>query len=336
MSNPCGLRGLAFIEFVSPDAASLESLFRGFGFSRRLGRRDKAVDGWEQGEILLLLNREPGSFAARFAEAHGPSICAMGWRVDDAHAALREAVARGARPYEGADRSIDAPAVYGIGDSLIYFVDRPGQLGLFRHAAPVEVPDKGFRVLDHLTHNVYKGTLSVWSDFYKRVFGFEEVRAFDIRGERTGLFSYALRSPDGSFCIPINEGNESKSQIEEYLREYRGPGIQHLAFLTDDLLGSLDALQGSGIAMLDIDRDYYATVFDRVPGVEEDHARIEAHQVLVDGDDDGYLLQIFTRNLVGPIFIELIQRHNHLSFGEGNFGALFRSIERDQERRGVL
>jgi 4-hydroxyphenylpyruvate dioxygenase len=207
---------------------------------------------------------------------------------------------------------------------------------LDRQCLPLDAPElvapKGFLAIDHLTNNVEKGTMQAWADFYKHVFGFTEVRYFDIRGVKTGLTSYALRSPDGSFCIPINEGSEEKSQIEEYLREYRGPGIQHLAFLTDDLLASLDAMAGSDGQMLDIDDAYYAEVFERVPNVTEDHGRIRQHQVLV----DGYLLQIFTKNLVGPIFIELIQRKNHLSFGEGNFGALFRSIERDQERRGAI
>jgi 4-hydroxyphenylpyruvate dioxygenase len=178
--------------------------------------------------------------------------------------------------------------------------------------------------------------MATWSEFYKNVFGFVEVRYFDIKGVKTGLTSFALRSPDGSFCIPINEGTDAKSQIDEYLREYNGPGVQHIALQSDDLLGSLETIDKAVVPTLDIDDEYYATVFERVPNVVEDHARIRAHQVLVDGDDEGYLLQIFTKNLVGPIFIELIQRRNHLSFGEGNFGALFRSIERDQERRGVI
>jgi len=205
---------------------------------------------------------------------------------------------------------------------------------------PLAVPDlvasKGFVAIDHLTNNVPRGQLALWGAFYRDVFGFTEVRYFDIRGVKTGLQSYALRSPDGSFCIPINEGTETGSQIDEYLEEYRGPGIQHLAFLTDDILASLRALEGTPIRFLDIDDDYYAGVFDRVPGVREDHAELARRNVLVDGDPDGYLLQIFTHNLIGPIFVELIQRRNHLSFGEGNFGALFRSIERDQERRGYL
>ena len=200
---------------------------------------------------------------------------------------------------------------------------------------PTLVAPKGFLTIDHLTNNVERGTMGRWAGFYRDVFGFTEVRYFDIRGVKTGLTSYALRSPCGRFCIPINEADEARSQINEYLDEYKGPGIQHLAFLTEDILASLDALDGA-VETLDIDDDYYATVFDRVPGVIEDHAAIRRRNVLVDGDEHGYLLQIFTRNLVGPIFVEIIQRRNHLSFGEGNFGALFRSIERDQAKRGVF
>ena len=194
---------------------------------------------------------------------------------------------------------------------------------------------QGFRLLDHLTNNVEKGTMARWTAFYQEVFGFTEVRTFDIRGEKTGLQSYALRSPCGSFCIPINEADDAKSQINEYLRDYGGPGVQHLALLTDDLLGSLEAV-GGAIEFLDIEPGYHDEAFARVPGVREDHDAIRQRQVLVDGDERGYLLQIFTKNLIGPIFFELIQRRDHDSFGEGNFAALFRSIERDQERRGVL
>jgi 4-hydroxyphenylpyruvate dioxygenase len=342
--NPCGLRGIDFVEFASPEPDRLDVLFRTFGFSRVRRHASLAVDLYRQHDITLLVNREARTFAADFVVKHGPSLSSMGWRVDDARRAFDVAVSRGARPFVGdADRraTLDVPAIYGIGDSVIYFVDRPGPGGLldaaFVPAADaVLVPDKGFLAIDHLTNNVEAGTMATWSKFYQDLFGFTEVRYFDIKGSKTGLVSHALRSPDGSFCIPINEGTESRSQIVEYLNEYKGPGVQHLAFLTKDLLASLDAMRGGPIEMLDIDDDYYAEVFDRVPGVREDHGRIQDHQVLVDGDDQGYLLQIFTKNLIGPIFIELIQRENHLSFGEGNFGALFRSIERDQERRGVL
>lgn len=352
--NPCGLCGIEYVEFASPDPDALHRLFLAFGFSRTMRHAQKNIDLYEQNGIRFLLNREPRSFAESFAKKHGPSICSMGWKVEDPVRALGAARARGARPMMEGDltRPISGvasalPAIYGIGDSLITFIE--GRAGVVEDAArlygtlgfvpldrPDRVADKGFLAVDHLTNNVEKGTMKRWADFYKNVFGFTEVRYFDIRGVKTGLTSYALRSPDGSFAIPINEADEAKSQINEYLEEYKGPGIQHLAFLTDDILASLRGLEGSPIAFLDIDDDYYKDVFARLPVVTEDHTEIQKRNVLVDGDEQGYLLQIFTKNLVGPIFIELIQRKNHLSFGEGNFTALFRSIERDQAKRGVF
>ncbi|MDJ0841989.1 MAG: 4-hydroxyphenylpyruvate dioxygenase [Acidobacteriota bacterium] len=340
--NPTGLTGIEFVEFAGGAPGYMERVFSDFGFSRLKRLADQDVVYYNQNDIHILLNHQPGSFAARFAEAHGPSICSMGWRVKDADNAFKVAVSRGARPYEGTDKTMDLPAIYGIGDSLIYFVDRyTEEDSLYNQYfvdldEPVLVPEKGFLSIDHLTNNVYKGTMEEWANFYKNIFGFTEIRFFDIKGQKTGLHSYALQSPCRGFSIPINEGNEEKSQIEEYLRDYHGPGIQHLAFLTRDLLGSLDRLSGSSIETLDIQDNYYETVFDRVPNVTEDPKRIRNHQVLVDGDEKGYLLQIFTKNLFGPIFIELIQRKNHYNFGEGNFQALFDSIERDQERRGTL
>ena len=334
--NPCGLRGISFIELAAPDPDAIHRLLLAFGFSRTMRHADRAVDLYEQGSIVMLLDRASTGFSARFAAAHGPCICAMGWTVEDPAAALAAATTRGARPATG-DYALRAVA--GIGDSLIYFVPVGAswaELGFEPLAVPDRVPSKGFTAIDHLTNNVPRGELGRWAAFYENVFGFTQVRYFDIRGVQTGLHSFALRSPCGSFCIPINEGTERRSQIDEYLEEYRGPGIQHLAFLTDDILGSLRALEGTPIEFLDIDADYYRDVFDRVPNVREDHTEIARRDVLVDGDSDGYLLQIFTRNLIGPIFIELIQRANHHSFGEGNFGALFRSIERDQQRRGYL
>lgn len=344
-SNPTGLVGIDFVEVASRDPDALHRLLLAFGFSRVMRHGEKAIDLYRQGDITFLLNRELGSFAARFSAQHGPAITSMGWRFEDPARAVREAVARGARPYADGDlgRAGHAlPAIFGIGESLLYFVEasrepeRWKRLGFVDLDAPDLVADKGFVAIDHLTNNVHKGTMQTWAAFYKDVFGFTEVRYFDIRGAKTGLTSYALRSPDGSFCIPINEGTEKQSQINEYLDEYKGPGVQHLAFLTHDLLASLRALEGTPIEFLDIEPGYYESVFGRVPNVREDHGEIARRNVLVDGDDEGYLLQIFTRNLIGPIFVELIQRHNHLSFGEGNFGALFRSIERDQARRGVL
>lgn len=342
VANPIGIDGIAFVEFAAPSelgADHLGAIFAALGFSRTLRHKRAAVELWTQGECRFLVNRERDTFSARFAKEHGPSIPSMGWWVEDAQRAVEEAVRRGGKRWEGASILPGTPAIEGIGGSLLYFVQKNARVIEDRFVPdlkPKIVKTRGFTVIDHLTNNVPKGTLATWRAFYRDVLGFTDVRTFDIHGAKTGLFSYALRSPCGKFCIPINEGTESKSQIEEYLREYKGAGIQHLALLSDDLLASLEGLREAGVQTLDIDREYYASVFDRVPGVVEDRGAIERAQILVDGDPEGYLLQIFTRNLIGPIFFELIQRRNHLSFGEGNFGALFRSIERDQERRGVL
>lgn len=344
-NNPCELDGLDFVEFVSSDPARLDALFKAFGFSKTMRHESKPIELYQQGDISFLINREPNSFAASFGKLHGPSICSMGWRTKHAGRAKDMAVIRGAKSRPEGDFLVDGqplPAIFGIGDSLIYFVDTYGKSDTWTRRGFVAleqrelVADKGFLALDHLTNNVEKGTMERWAHFYKQVFGFEEVRYFDIRGAKTGLTSYALRSPCGRFCIPINEADEKKSQINEYLEEYKGPGIQHLAFITSDILESLKKLEGTPIEMLDMDDAYYAEVFQRVPRVTEDKAELRKRNVLVDGDDEGYLLQIFTKNLVGPIFIELIQRKNHSSFGEGNFGALFRSIEREQQKRGYL
>ncbi|MGE0554404.1 MAG: 4-hydroxyphenylpyruvate dioxygenase [Gemmatimonadales bacterium] len=341
-ANPLGLRGIEFTEFAGPTIADLDRLFLAFGFSKLARHRTRAISHYRQHDIHFLLNAERGGFTAEFAKRHGPSIASMGWRVDDADQAFAEAVRRGAKPATDARKDLPFPALYGIGDSLIYLIDRFGDRGTIYETefVSLEQPelrqDKGFLGIDHLTNNVPAGSMETWAKFYREVFGFTEVRYFDIKGAKTGLTSHALRSPDGSFCIPINEPKSDKDQIAEYLREYDGPGVQHLAFLTDDILASLDALEGSGIETLDIDPDYYVEAFERVPVVREDKERIKNHQVLVDGDASGYLLQIFTRNLIGPIFIEIIQRVNNLGFGEGNFSALFRSLEKDQERRGVL
>ena len=342
IDNPLKLRGIEFTEFCGPTGAELDQMFWQFGFSKLKKHKTKDIIYYRQNDIHFLINNEKTGFSAGFAKRHGPAICSMGWRVDDAAFAYAEALKRGARAAVGCDKDLPYPAIYGIGDSLIYFIDRFGSKGSIYDTdfisldQPQVQADKGFLFVDHMTNNVHKGTMAQWSRFYKEVFGFFEVRYFDIKGVKTGLTSYALRSPDGSFCIPINENKDDRDQIAEYLREYDGPGVQHLAFGTRDILTSLDQMVGSGIQTLDIDDEYYAEVFDRVPNVKEDHARIRQHQVLVDGSEAGYLLQIFTRNLIGPIFIEIIQRENDLGFGEGNFGALFRSIEKDQERRGVI
>lgn len=341
--NPLGLRGIEFTEFASPDSNFMENVFGAFGFSKLKQFKGKDIVYYNQNDIHFLLNNEKKGFSAGFAKSHGPAICSMGWRVDDADAAFKDAVERGALAADEDEKDLPYPAIYGIGDSLIYFIDKFGDEGTiyendFEDLAEQDlVENKGFIQIDHLTNNVHKGTMQQWADFYKNIFGFTEVRYFDIKGEKTALLSYALQSPDGSFCIPINEGkDDNNNQIDEFLDMYNGPGVQHIAFLSHDLLSSLDKIDRSVIDTLDISDDYYENVYDRVPQVTEDRQKIKDHQVLVDGDENGYLLQIFTKNLFGPIFVELIQRKNNNSFGEGNFQALFDSIERDQERRGVI
>lgn len=342
LKNPLGLTGIEFTEFSTADSEFMENVFMDFGFSKTQKFIGKDILHFNQNKIHFLLNNEKSGFSSEFTQKHGPAISSMGWRVKNATYAREEAVRRGAKPADSTD--FPYPAIYGIGNSLIYFIDAyEGDNTIWDTdfedlSHPIIQKDKGFIEIDHLTNNVYKGTMERWADFYKNVFGFTEVRYFDIKGVKTALISYALASPCGTFCIPINEGkDDNNNQIDEYLDLYDGPGVQHLAFRTNDLVSSCDALTGSHIETLDIIPEYYDTIWDRVPWVKEDKERIRHHQILVDSQaDNTYLLQIFTRNLFGPIFIEMIQRENDKGFGEGNFTALFESIERDQEKRGVI
>ncbi len=342
-SNYVGLKGIEFVEYGSNDPVVLHNLFLNFGFSKLKENAARDLTYYKQNDIHFIVNKKLSGHTSNFKELHGPSISSMAFRVGSAQIAYETAIKRGAKSAVGEYfiNGNPVPAIYGIGDSLIYFVENSNradfyqELGFTNDENKELVSDLGFIAIDHLTNNVEKGTMSNWADFYKNIFGFTEVRYFDIKGQKTGLISYALKSPCGTFCIPINEGTEKKSQINEYLEEYKGPGIQHLAFITGDIIKSLEGL-GTKIKTLDIDDEYYQTVFDRVPNVTEDKEKLRKLNILVDGDKEGYLLQIFTKNLIGPIFIEIIQRKNHYSFGEGNFGALFRSIEKDQEKRGYL
>ena len=351
-NNPLNMRGIEFTEFAAPInvqqngglADQMSGLFFAFGFSKLKKHASKEIIYYRQNNIHFLLNYEKSGFSSDFAKKHGSAICSMGWRVEDAEFAFDKAIRRGARPADEAVKDLVYPAIYGIGNSLIYFIDHYDDDNSLWDSdfvdldEPIVVESKGFQEIDHLTNNVHQGTMDTWATFYKDVFGFEEVRYFDIRGQKTALLSYALRSPDGSFCIPINEGRDNNNnQIDEYLNDYNGPGVQHLAFLTNDLVGSCDLLKDTHIKTLDIHEKYYDTIFTRVPWVREDKEKIKKHQILVDSQaEDTYLLQIFTENLFGPIFIELIQREGDNGFGEGNFQALFDSIERDQMKRGVI
>jgi 4-hydroxyphenylpyruvate dioxygenase len=349
MDNPAGTDGFEFVEYTAPDPEQLRTLFASLGFPARARHRSKNVTLHAQGDINFIINAEPLSFAQSFARQHGPSACAMAFRVKDAAAAFRRAVQLGAQPIASSagPMELSIPAIEGIGGSLIYFVDRYGERTIYdvdfvpvaSEPSEKHVEPTGLQVIDHLTHNVARGRMDHWAGFYERLFNFREIRYFDIEGKKTGLFSRALSSPCGKIKIPINESQDDKSQIEEYLREYRGEGIQHIALATNDIVATVDKLRAHGVQFQDTPDTYYEQVDARVPGHGEDIAALKRRRILIDGDPtkgQGVLLQIFTQNVIGPIFFEIIQRKGNEGFGEGNFKALFESIEADQIRRGVV
>jgi 4-hydroxyphenylpyruvate dioxygenase len=344
--NPMGTDGFEFVEYTAEDPQALRQLFEQMGFPVVARHRSKDVTLHRQGDVNFIINAEADSFAQQFARDHGPSACAMAFRVRDAAAAFRRAVELGAKPvaHPVGPMELNIPAIEGIGGSLIYLVDRYGDQSIydvdFRPVAPEpSVRPVGLTLIDHLTHNVRRGNMDVWSGFYERLFGFREVRYFDIEGKRTGLFSRAMTSPCGKIRIPINESQDDKSQIEEYLEQYRGEGIQHIALATDDIYATVDALRERGIVFQDTPDTYYDGIAARVPGHHESVDELRRRRILIDGDGTngaGILLQIFTQTVIGPIFFEIIQRKGNEGFGEGNFRALFESIELDQIRRGKI
>ncbi|MDM0012253.1 4-hydroxyphenylpyruvate dioxygenase [Variovorax sp. J22P168] len=358
--NPMGTDGFEFIEYAAPDPAAMGRVFEQMGFKPIARHRHKNVLLYRQGTINFIVNAEPDSFAQRFARQHGPSICAIAFRVQDAKAAYERAIGLGAWGFApgAGPGELNIPAIKGIGDSLIYFVDRwrgkngaqPGDIGNIGFydvdfealpgltATEALAPEgHGLTYIDHLTHNVHRGRLKEWADFYERLFNFREIRYFDIEGQVTGVKSKAMTSPCGKIRIPINEeGNEKAGQIQEYLDSYHGEGIQHIAMGSRDLPHSVDALRASGVTLLDTIDTYYELIDKRIPGHGEDVAELKKRKILVDGKKGALLLQIFSENQLGPIFFEFIQRKGDDGFGEGNFKALFESIELDQIRRGVL
>jgi 4-hydroxyphenylpyruvate dioxygenase len=342
--NPMGTDGFEFVEYTAPDPELLRTLFERMGFPIVARHRSKNVTLHQQGDVNFIINAEPGSFGQRFAQQHGPSACAMGFRVKDAARAFKRAVDLGATPVATpvGPMELNIPAIEGIGGSLVYLVDRYGDRTIYDvDFVPVDdrgtLRSTGLTCIDHLTHNVHRGNMNKWAGFYEKLFNFREIRYFDIEGKKTGLFSRAMTSPCGKIRIPINESQDDKSQIEEYLREYQGEGIQHIALSTEDIYGTVDALRANGVQFQDTPDTYYEKVGERVTGHREDLSELQRRSILIDGSDrDGILLQIFTTNVIGPIFFEIIQRKGNEGFGEGNFRALFESIELDQERRGVI
>ena len=351
VDNPMGLCGFEFVEFASPAAEVLEPLFEKLGFDLVAKHRSKDVVLFRQGDINFVVNREPRSPAGYFAAEHGPGPCAMAFRVRDSHQAYARALALGAQPIDTPTGPMELrlPAIKGIGGAPLYLIDRfedgksiydidfewlPGRA---RH--PV---GHGFKVIDHLTHNVYKGRMTFWSDFYERIFNFRELRYFDIKGEYTGLTSRAMTAPDGLIRIPLNEeSGQQGGQIEEYLQRFNGEGIQHIALLTDDICASVDAVRTAGVPLMSGPNDiYYEMLAERLPDHGEPVGELQTRGILLDGSTKGndkrLLLQIFSQTLLGPVFFEFIQRKADEGFGEGNFKALFESMERDQMRRGAI
>jgi len=348
--NPAGTNGMEFVEFASQTPQELRDLFTSMGFARTATHKFRQIELWQQGDVTYVLNAEPGSMGMCFVDEHGPSAPSMAWRVVDAKHAYTRAVSMGAEPYDAADKVLDVPAIRGIGGSLIYFVDTWGEKGSpyleeydFTAGGPEKPAGVGLYYLDHLTHNVRRGNMDTWFRFYSEIFNFREIRFFDIKGKATGLFSRALTSPCGRIRIPINESADDKSQIEEYLKEYRGEGIQHIAVGTDDIYASTDAMARNGLAYMPAPPALYYTMSKaRVAGHDEPLDRLQKHGILIDGEgvvgggETRILLQIFSKTVIGPIFFEFIQRKGDDGFGEGNFKALFESIERDQIERGVI
>ena len=344
-TNPMGTDGFEFVEFASTDPAALEKLFRGFGFTAVARHKTRAMTLYRQGDINFIINAEPDSFASGFLGDHGPCACSFGIRVEDAVYACRRALQLGYEP--GVSELADYPCLKGVGGCQIYLIDRYGDKGSmydddFVAIDGVDQHPKGVGLtfIDHLTHNVRRGNMDKWAGYYEELFNFREVRYFDIEGRLTGLRSRAMTSPCGKVRIPINESSDDKSQIEEYLQQYKGEGIQHIALNSVDIFQSVSTMREQGTRfMTPPPGTYYEMLSERVPWHRENVRQLQDNAILMDGAptvDGGLLLQIFTETAIGPIFFEIIQRKGDEGFGEGNFKALFESMERDQIRRGVL
>ncbi|HEY4559687.1 MAG TPA: 4-hydroxyphenylpyruvate dioxygenase [Lysobacter sp.] len=345
--NPMGINGFEFVEFAAPEGqgARMRDYLEKLGFTAVAKHRERAITLFRQGGINFLLNEQPDSFASDFASKHGPSASGFAIRFKKpANEVLEHVLGNGGakadfKPETGV---VSAPAIKGIGDCMLYLIDdgsNPYADYVFFDGVDPNPRGFGLTFIDHLTHNVFLGNMQTWSDYYERLFNFREIRYFDIKGAKTGLLSKAMTAPDGIVRIPLNESSDEKSQINEYLREYKGEGIQHIALFTDDIYESIEKMREAGIEFLDTPDTYFDVIDQRVPNHQEDVERLRRNKILIDADletKQRKLLQIFTQNAFGPIFFEIIQRKGNEGYGEGNFQALFESIERDQMKRGVL
>jgi len=347
--NPMGVDGFEFVEFAAPQPKKLHDLFTRLGFTKVARHKRRNLTLYRQGDCNFLINEEPDSFAADFAKQHGPCACGFAIRFSKPAAWVRDqALTKGAESISHKENSkaVNAPVIKGIGGSMLYLVDRYGAGGEiydaeFEYLPGVDRHPRGFGLtfIDHLTHNLYFGHMEKCADFYQKLFNFREIRYFNIKGAKTGLVSKAMTAPDGMVRIPLNESSDKKSQINEYLDEYKGEGIQHIALFTDNIYETVEAMRAKQVEFLDTPDAYYEITDERIPNHGEDLARMQKNKILIDADDETkkkLLLQIFTQNCIGPIFFEIIQRKGNEGFGNGNFTALFESIERDQMKRGVL
>lgn len=344
IKNPCGLNGFAFLEFSGPDEQALHQQFTSMGFTKRAKHPDEAISLYQQGQIQFIVNATRNSQAQEHAHAHGAGACAMGFRVEDAKKAYAYAISHGATPFVDCQHANHhLPAIQAIGGSVIYFVDETHQpFANCWEQLPESANATGdcdLLAIDHLTHNVHRGNMDKWAAFYAQIFNFREIRFFNIIGKMTGLISRALASPCDKIKIPLNESKDDKSQIEEFLQEFRGEGIQHIALASHNIYQSVNKLRSNGVRFLDVPDTYYEMIENRIPWHREPLSKLRETKILIDGEKEekgGLLLQIFTENVFGPVFFEIIERHGNEGFGEGNFQALFEAIERDQIRRGIL
>lgn len=341
-SNPCGLDGFAFLEFSGPDKKRLHQQFRDMGFQVTATHKTQDITLYQQGSIQFIVNAATACQAETHAQTHGPGACAMGFKVKNAQTAFEYAINHGAKAFEDCEHAHHGlPAIQAIGGSVIYFVDDQHQpfASHWENQLNSHIVGNGLLFIDHLTHNVFRGNMDKWAHFYESIFNFQEIRYFNIKGKMTGLLSRALGSPCGKIKIPLNESKDDLSQIEEFLHEYHGEGIQHMALTTANIYHTVHTLREQGVTFLDVPDTYYEMLPERLPWHQEPIKELKAEKILIDGEADpqhGLLLQIFTENIFGPVFFEIIQRKGNQGFGEGNFQALFEAIERDQIKRGTL
>lgn len=341
-NNPCELDGFAFLEFSGPDKNQLHKQFKDMGFQAIAQHQSQDITLYKQGHIELIVNAAKQCQAETHANTHGAGACAMGFKVKNADAAFHHAVQQGAQPFTDSELVHHGlPAIQAIGGSVIYFADNQRQpySAHWNWMPTSNTQGSGLIEIDHLTHNVYRGHMDKWADFYEKLFNFQEIRFFNIKGKITGLISRALSSPCGKIKIPLNESKDDVSQIEEFLHAFKGEGIQHIALTTNNIYNTVNTLKQQGIKFLDTPDIYYDMLNERLPWHQEPLHQLRTEKILMDGDKDpsnGLLLQIFTENIFGPVFFEIIQRKGNQGFGEGNFQALFEAIERDQIKRGTL